>query len=273
MQSSINVQAILTAIRAAGDQFVAEYKHTFITTDRAGFMQQLGAIEKRSLAALQTSLAEAFPRTPWHGEEFDYAEQRQPLDLPEYWLCDAMDGAIQYMQHLPGWSINLVLVRAGRPHFAAIYDPLAGELFWAEAGAGAFLNDTPLRPSAKASREVMLAVFEYPLGSAEVPGLNQQTGALVTRLLDYFGVVRNYGPHGLQLAYVGAGRLDAFVQLGLDTYNWLAGILIAREAGASVLTLAGQPWHWGAESLLVTAPGVAEPFLAAAATTATGQPA
>lgn len=75
----------------------------------------------------------------------------------------------------------------------------------------------------------------------------------------------NYGPHGLQLAQIGCGCIELFYQEGLDTYNWLAGILIAREAGATVLTASGQPWQWGDESLLVAAPGVAEKFLQATA--------
>ena len=106
----------------------------------------------------------------------------------------------------------------------------------------------------------MLAVFNYGHQDEAypTPDLNQLLGTAVTRLLDTFGAVRNYGPHGLQLAQVGAGRLELFYQEGLDTYNWLAGILIAREAGATVLNAAGQPWHWGDESLVVAAPGVAE---------------
>jgi len=69
-------------------------------------------------------------------------------------------------------------------------------------------------------------------------------------MLDKFGVVRNYGPHALQLAYVAAGRIDLFVQHDLDTHNWLAGILIAQEAGAEILSANGTPWQWGDQSLL-----------------------
>jgi myo-inositol-1(or 4)-monophosphatase len=265
MQREINVSLILEAIKQAGDSFLKDFKKTAIPQDRESLLVQFNAIEEKCLALLKASLAADFPETPWSGEEFDYREQQQPLDLPEYWLCDSMDGAIQYMQHLPGWTINLVLVRNGRPHFAAIYDPLAQEMFWAIEGAGAYLNDAPIKPSGKTDLSIMLAVFEYALPYTKVPGLNQKIGAAVGDLLDHFGVVRNYGPHGLQLAYIGAGRIDAFYQQGLDTYNWLGGILIAKEAGAEILTTDARPWTWGEDSLMVAAPGIAGKFLQAKA--------
>lgn len=266
MQSEINVPAVLAAVQEAGDLFLPDYKHTAIPPDKETLRRQLAAIEERCMATLKAGLAATFPNTPWQvGDEFDSQGQKQPLDQPDYWLCDAMDGAIQYLQHLPGWTVNLVLVRHGRPHLAVIYAPLEQELFWAQEGTGAFLNGAPIQPSTKTDPAVMLAVFDYGHQDEAYPApdLNQQLGTSLTKLLDCFGIVRNYGPHGLQLASVGAGRIDLFYQQGLDTYNWLAGILIAREAGADILTTDGRPWQWGDESLLVAAPGVARKFLRA----------
>lgn len=264
MQPDPQLSFILDAVKQAGNLFLPTYKRTPIAQDAATLLRQLDDIEQRCLTSLQANLAAAFPTTPWHlGDEFDHNGQKQPLDLPEYWLCDAMDGAIQYLQHLPGWTINLVLMRQGQPYVSVIYAPLEQELFWAQAGGGAFLNGTLLTPSAKQDASMMVAVFEYGHQDERHynSNLNQQVSEGVKKLLDTFGVVRNYGPHGLQLAQVGAGRIDVFYQLGLDTYNWVAGILIAREAGAEVRNAQGAPWHWGDESLLVTAPGLAQKLL------------
>ena len=270
MQNEINSAAVLNAVKRAGDLFLSDYKQNSIPQNEADLLAQLDTVDQRCLEALQSDLKPLFPDTPWLiGDEFDRAGQQQPLDWPEYWLCDAMDGAIQYLQHLPGWSVNLVLVRAGRPYFSVIYVPLEKELFWAREGAGAFLNGAPLKPSTKTDPGVMVAVFNYGHQdkSDPTPDLNPKIGAAVTALLNRFGVVRNYGPHGVQLAWVGAGRIDLFYQPGLDTFNWLAGLLIAREAGAEVLTTDGHPWTWGDESLLVAAPGVATLLLAAESAT------
>lgn len=261
MPTTLNTAAIRAALQASGDQFVPDFRRTPIPQTMQELQAQLAGIEARCLAVLKGQLAEAFPATPWlDADEFALSSGRQGALPPDYWLCDAMDGAIQYVQQLPGWTINLVLMRDGQPYFAAIYDPLAQELFWAQAGGGAFLNDsdTPLHPSTKHDPAVAVAVFEHPHGLADTPALLGRLSEGLTGLLRTFGVVRNYGPHGLQLAYVGAGRLDVFYQEGPDLENWLPGLLIAQEAGAVVRTPAGQPWHQQAEGLLVMAPALSE---------------
>jgi len=263
MKKDINIPLILDAVKRAGNLFLEDYKKNTIARDKSQLFALLDEIDERCMTVLKADLSVEFPDTPWNiGDEFDSDGQKQPLDVPEYWLCDAMDGAIQYLQHIPGWTINLVLIRNGKPHFSVIYDPLAQEIFWAQEGKGAFMNGEPIKPSAKTDKEVMLAIFEYGHQEPAIPGFTQKHGAAVTDLLNQFGVVRNYGPHGLQLAYTGAGRIDVFHQLGLDTYNWLAGVLIAKEAGADILNSDGRPWIWGDESLLVTAPGIAQQFIA-----------
>jgi myo-inositol-1(or 4)-monophosphatase len=152
-------------------------------------------------------------------------------------------------------------MRPAEPIFAAIYDLLAQELFWAQTGAGAFVNEAPLHPSTKREPRGIVAVFEHPHGLDQNTTLRQRVLQGLENLLGSYGVVRNCGPHDLQLAYVGAGRLDVFLQMGRDLENWLPGMLIAREAGAELLTAAGQPWPWAVDSLLVTAPGLGSTFL------------
>lgn len=264
MEKDINIPLILDAVKRAGNIFLENYKKNSIPENKSQLFAQLNDIDERCMAVLKADLSDEFPETPWNiGDEFDRDGQKQPLEIPEYWLCDAMDGAIQYLQHIPGWTINLVLIRNGQPYFSVIYDPLAQEIFWAQESRGAFMNGEPIKPAAKTDKEVMLAVFDYGHQEPAIPGFNQKHGAAVTDLLNQFGVVRNYGPHGLQLSYVGAGRIDVFYQLGLDTYNWLAGLLIAKEAGADMLNSNGQLWTWGDESLLVAAPGIAQQFITA----------
>jgi len=259
MNKQINIQPILDAVKQAGDLFLKDYKINVIPTNKEMFFRELETIDERCMAVLKAVLAPEFPNTPWNTiDEFDSDGQKQPLPLPEYWLCDAMDGAIQYLQHIPGWTINLALIRNGELHFSVIYDPLSDEMFWAREGLGAFMNGKPIQPSVKTDTDFMLAVFEHGHQEPVIPGFNQKHGAAVTDLLNKFGAVRNYGPHGLQLAYVGAGRIDVFYQLGLDTFNWVAGILIAREAGADILNAEGNSWKWGDESLAVSAPGIAD---------------
>lgn len=262
MQNEINIPIILDAVRKVGDVFLKDYKQNSIPQTMDELLKQLDDIEVLCLTSLKEDLSLEFPNTTWNiGDEFDTDAQRAPSVQSEYWLCDAMDGAIQYLQHIAGWTVNLVLVRGGKPIFSVIYDPLANEMFWAKDGEGAFMNGKALKLSHKTDWAVMLAVFEYGHQDKSNNHLNEKIGSTVTKLLNNFGIVRNYGPHGLQLAYVGAGRIDLFVQDDIDTYNWMAGLLIAKESGAEILTTTGTPWKWGSESLLVAQKSITEKYL------------
>lgn len=262
MQNQTNFQVILDAVRKIGDVFLKDYKQNPIPQTMDELLEKLDDIDTLCLTSLKQDLLIEFPDTPWHiGDEFDTDSQRKPASQDEYWLCDAMDGAIQYLQHIAGWTINLVLIRGGKPVFSVIYDPLASEMFWAIDGEGAFMNGKMIRVSQKTNLSVMLAVFDYGHQDKSDNDLNEKIGATVTKLIDNFGIVRNYGPHGLQLAYVGAGRIDLFIQEDMDTYNWIAGLLIAKESGAELLTTTGEMWKWGSESLLVASKRTAEKYL------------
>ncbi|WKL49669.1 inositol monophosphatase family protein [Flavobacterium pectinovorum] len=262
MQNEITIPIILDAVKKVGDVFLKDYKQNAIPQTMEELLKQLEGIDALCLTALKKDLSLNFPNILWHiGDEFDTNSQKNPSEQEEYWLCDAMDGAIQYLQHIAGWTINLALVRHGNPFFSVIYDPLANEMFWAKEGEGAFMNGKSLQISNKTDLAVMLAVFEYGHQDKSGNNLNEKIGSTVTKLLNNFGIVRNYGPHGLQLAYVGAGRIDLFVQEDLDTYNWIAGLLIAKEAGAEILTATGTAWKWGSESLLAAHKSITEKYM------------
>ena len=262
MQNEINIPFILDAVRKVGNVFLKDYKQNAIPQNMEELLKQLENIDILCLTSLKEDLALQFPDIPWNiGDEFDTDSQRSPAEYEQYWLCDAMDGAIQYLQHIAGWTINLALIRDGKPFFSVIFDPLANEIFWAKENEGAFMNGKSLELSNKTDQAIMLAVFEYGHQDKSKNTLNEKIGSTVTKLLDNFGIIRNYGPHGLQLAYVGAGRIDLFVQEDLDTYNWIAGILIAKEAGAEILTTTGSQWKWGSESLLVAPKHITEKYL------------
>ncbi|MEO3404895.1 inositol monophosphatase family protein [Mucilaginibacter sp. CAU 1740] len=262
MQTSINVAFILSQLKQVGDLFLTDFKKDAVPQDAETFSTLFSAIEKKSITMLKESISAEYSNIPWIEDEFDMNGQKQSLPIPEYWLFDSMDGAVQYLQHLPGWAFNLVLVREGKPYFAAVYNPLGNEMFYAIEGKGAYLNNATISPSKKTDLTLMLATFNHPPFQNKFDGLNQVIGKSVEKLLNKFGAVRNYGPLGLMLCSLAAGRIDIYYQYGLDTYNWLAGILIAREAGALVLTADGSDWVWGAESLLVTAQPMPDDFFA-----------
>lgn len=258
MRTDIDYQRIMGKVREVGTLFLSDFRKKAIPQTTDSFMADLASIETRSLDALQERINPIASGIAWVDDnEFDGESQRTPAPMAQYWLCDTMDGAVQYIQHLAGWTINLVLIQQGRPHFAVVYDPLQDELFWALEGQGAYLGQTKLQLNRKTDPLHMLAVWEYGHQLKTDAHWQTKSEKAFSALLGAFGVVRNYGPHGLQLAYVGAGRIDLFLQMDLDTHNWLAGLLIAQEAGALILSSDGKPWTWGTPGLLVgTSPAV-----------------
>ncbi|MBT1684971.1 inositol monophosphatase family protein [Dawidia soli] len=262
MQQELDYGLLTRAIREVGQTFLADFRKTAIPQTMDDLLTAVRNIEDTCFEALQRRIDLYYPSIPWvDDDEFTADTQRRPAEHDEYWLCDTMDGAIQYLQHIPGWTINVVLVRKGRPYFSVVYDALTDELFWAVDGQGAYLYDRKLRTSTKTVGDNMLAVWEYGHQLKMHPGWRDKTADAVTGLLDCFGIVRNYGPHGLQLAYLGAGRIDLFLQDDLDTHNWLAGMLIAREAGAQVLSVDAAHWQWGDEGLLAGTANAVKLFL------------
>ena len=130
MEKAFPIDTVSKAMRAVGDYYRQQFKVNPIPTDWPGFKSWFDQIEKKVLGDLQENLHEAIPNATREGGEFNFADQTASPRVSDFWLCDSMDGAIQYMHRLPGWTINLVLMREGKPFFAAIYEPLEQELFW-----------------------------------------------------------------------------------------------------------------------------------------------
>jgi myo-inositol-1(or 4)-monophosphatase len=168
----------------------------------------------------------------------------------EVWVVDTVDGAVQFLQGLPHWSISATLVREGAPVAAVLHAPSRGETYTAAKGFGAFRNGRPIRPSAKTELRVSLVATSQPPLVAAQPDAIERAGRALAAVLPVIGAVRNLGPTSWQIADTAAGRIDAFWEFGSDDANLAGAALVATEARAVVTDLAGRPWRPGARSLL-----------------------
>jgi myo-inositol-1(or 4)-monophosphatase len=172
----------------------------------------------------------------------------------EMWVVDAIDGAVQYLQGLPQWSVSIALIRHGRPVLAALHSPWLGETYTALAGGGAFLNGAAISPSRKDDLGLTVVATSQPPFVGRQPEAVASTARAMAILLPVTGVMRNLGPTSWQVADVASGRLDAFWEYGRDDANLITGSLVANEAGALVTDATGRPWRPRATSF-VAAPG------------------
>lgn len=159
------------------------------------------------------------------------------------WVVDPLDGTSNFLHGIPQWCISVALERrlpAGGSEIAAamIYNPVNDEMFWAEKGGGAFLNERRLRVSAR--REFKDALFATGIPFAAVAGVNRLAFARTLGvLMPQVAGIRRFGAAALDLAWVAAGRYDGYWELGLKPWDMAAGLLIVREAGGFVTDPSG----------------------------------
>jgi len=159
------------------------------------------------------------------------------------WVIDPLDGTTNFLHGIPHWAISIALERriaGGESELAAglIYAPAVDEMFWAEKGGGAFVNERRLRVSAR--RELKDALFATGIPFAAVaPARRLAFAHTLGALMPQVAGIRRFGAAALDLAWVAAGRYDGFWELGLQRWDMAAGILLVRESGGFATDPAG----------------------------------
>jgi myo-inositol-1(or 4)-monophosphatase len=154
------------------------------------------------------------------------------------WVVDPLDGTTNFLHGMPHWAISIGLERRlpdGGIEAAAgvIYAPATDEMFWAEKGSGAFMNDRRLRVSAR--RELSQAVFGTGIPFAVAPPRQRLAFArTLGTLMPQVAGIRRFGAAALDLAWVAAGRFDGYWEIGVKPWDVAAGALLVREAGGYV---------------------------------------
>jgi myo-inositol-1(or 4)-monophosphatase len=152
------------------------------------------------------------------------------------WVIDPLDGTTNYIHGFPQYCVSVALEHRGVPTHGVVYDPGKNELFTASRGRGAFLDDRRMRVSKCTRLQDALVGTGFPY--KEVSRLDLYMRQLRTMMTSSAGV-RRAGAAALDLAYVAAGRLDAFWEMGLSRWDMAAGALLIQEAGGMVADLQG----------------------------------
>jgi len=162
------------------------------------------------------------------------------------WYVDPLDGTINYLYGLPHWSVSIACADSVGPLAGAIYDPLRGELFCAARGQGAMLEAQRLRASTVADPGLALVATGFSYAGAE----RAAQAAVLARLAGKVRDIRRAGSAALDLAWVAAGRIDAYFEVLRSPWDSAAGELLVREAGGAVtwtehheIVASGRPLH------------------------------
>jgi myo-inositol-1(or 4)-monophosphatase len=188
-------------------------------------------VDREAERVIVSTLHEAYP-----GHAI-LAEEGGASGSSEYiWVIDPLDGTTNYLHGFPQYCVSIALEHRGLVTQAVIFDPSRNDLFTASRGRGAFLNDTRIRVSKRAQLKASLVGTGFPF--KELAHLD----AYMTMLREVMKAstgVRRAGSAALDLAYVAAGRLDVFWELGLSRWDMAAGSLLITEAGGLVGDLEG----------------------------------
>ncbi|OYV46845.1 MAG: inositol monophosphatase [Halothiobacillus sp. 20-53-49] len=237
------------AARAAGTVISRATDHvadlTIESKQRNDFVSE---VDRQAEHAIIDILKRAYPDHHFLGEESGDTGS----ELSEYrWIIDPLDGTTNFLHGLPHYAVSIALEYQGRLELGVIYNPSNQELFTAERGGGAFLNNRRIRVAGLRSLESALLGTGFPFrADQDVERYLKTFRALHGPLSG----IRRAGSAALDLAYVASGRLDGFWEFGLLPWDMAAGILMVREAGGIVIDFSGKEEFMASGNVLNASP-------------------
>ncbi len=201
-------------------------------------------VSAADLKAEQILFEELSKGRPKYGFVMEERGEIEGVDNSNRWVVDPLDGTTNFLHGLGQFAVSICLERDRQPYAGVIYNPATNELYWAEKGEGAWLNDRRLRVSARTQLDECLFATGLPFKGR--PGRERSLKETDAVLSETAGV-RRYGSAALDLAFVAAGRFDAYWERDLNPWDVGAGIVLVREAGGIVAEIEGgnRPMHEG----------------------------
>ncbi len=180
-------------------------------------------------------------------------------DTDYQWIIDPLDGTGNFVKNFPHFSVSIALKIKGRTEVACVYDPIRNELFTAQRGAGAQLNSKRIRVENTKDLSGSILATGFPFKAKQhSEGYLKVLGALFVDCSDF----RRTGSAALDLCYVAANRVDGFFELGLKPWDFAAGELIAREAGALCTDFTGGTGYLQSGNVVAAPPKILKLILA-----------
>jgi myo-inositol-1(or 4)-monophosphatase len=228
---NVMIKAAHKAARALKRDF-GEVEHLQVSVK--GPANFVTAADRRAEETLRAELELARPGYSFLGEEGGHHEG---TDRTHCWIVDPLDGTLNFLHGIPHFAISIALERDGVPVAGLIYNPANDELFTAERGKGAFLNDRRLRVATRKrlADSVVACALPHPSRGDALLARNEHVA-----VQEKVAGLRRFGAAALDLAWVAAGRFDGYWERGLSPWDMAAGVVIVREAGGFVTDIDGR---------------------------------
>ncbi|TJY42389.1 inositol monophosphatase [Cohnella pontilimi] len=213
-------------------------------------------VDKGSERMIRNLIATHFPSHSFLGEEGvgpgpeASAKAIERVSDAEYvWIVDPVDGTTNYVHGFPFFSVSIALAHRGQVIVGVIYDPMRDELFVAERGKGAYVHGRKMKVSPELTLAQSLVATGFPADHrAALPANLKGIQAIAPQVRN----LRISGSAALHLAYVAAGRLSGFWEIGLSAWDIAAGALLVEESGGHLSDTEGKPYHLGVRNIVAT---------------------
>jgi myo-inositol-1(or 4)-monophosphatase len=233
---------MIDAVRKAARGLTRDFGEVAeLQVSKKGAGDYVSAADLKAEQVLFEELMRVRPGYGFIGEERGLIEGS---DKTHTWIVDPLDGTTNFLHAIPHFAVTAALERDGVIVAGVTYNPISNEMFWAEKGKGAYLNDKRLRVAARRNLdETVLATG--------IPFIGKPGHAVFLKELHQVSQrvsgVRRFGSAALDLAYVAAGRFDGYWERGLQNWDMAAGTLLVTEAGGKVTDADGDiaPLHSG----------------------------
>jgi len=220
-------------------------------------------VDRQAEAEIIATIRKSYPDHAFLAEE-----SGRSGDSPFEWVIDPLDGTTNFLHGFPTFSVSIACRIRGRLEHAVVYDPMRQEVFTASRGDGARLENRRIRVSQQRVLEGALIATGFPY-RANLKHLDTYL-AMLKSVMEHTAGIRRPGSAALDLAYVAAGRVDAFWEIGLSPWDTAAGTLLIQEAGGRISTLSGGEYQQNGNVLAGT-PRVYDALLELLAPHVTGE--
>jgi myo-inositol-1(or 4)-monophosphatase len=226
MPASALMNVMVGAARKAGRSLARDFGEVAqLQVSVKGPANFVSAADQRAEEIVYRELARA---RQGYGFLMEEAGAIEGADKTHRWIVDPLDGTTNFLHSIPLFAISIALEREGELVAGLIYNPVSDELFTAEKGKGAFLNDKRLRVAARRTLQDSVLTTGIPYrGRGGYERFERETGPLMREVAG----LRRTGAASVDLAWTAAGRFDGYWEHDLQPWDMAAGIVILREAG------------------------------------------
>ena len=235
MPRSALLNVMVDAVRKAGRSLTRDFGEVEnLQVSHKGPADFVSAADRKAEQILRDELLRVRPTWGFLGEE---GGESEGTDGSHRWIVDPLDGTTNFLHGIPIFAISVAVERQGQLVAGVVYNPIMDELYVAERGSGAFMNDRRLRVAARHDlKECVIGTGIPFLGHGDHPGFQRQIATVMGEVAG----IRRCGAASIDLAWVASGRLDGFWESGLKPWDMAAGVVLIREAGGFVSDLDGR---------------------------------